>query len=228
MSGTLAQIDWIAASAAVTAVAAVLYTGFTIWLVLETMRMRRAQTDPCVIVYMRQVRSAPHCFELVVENVGKGPACNVHLQPTRSIPSAAFGIEKLEVDSCVPMSSGPFVNGIPFLPAGESRIHFWGQFGGLREVLGEDGIFVTASCTSDKAGKVPVASVTSHLEWKSFDELRWLDEKGLDDIHGALKDLAKTMEHAATGFKPLLVETPASRKRRENESMERYRKKAAH
>lgn len=224
MSVTIAQVDWIAVSAGVTALAAVVYTAFTIWLVQETKRMRRAQTDPCVVVYMRQVPSAPHCFELVLENVGKAPACNVHLQASRALPSAAFGIEKLETATSVPMVAGPFVNGIPFLPAGERRVHFWGQYGGLKEVLGDDGIFVTVSCTSDKAGRVPVASVTSHLEWKSFDELRWLDEKGLDDIHRVLKDMASTLNHATSGFRPLLVETPPSRKRRQDEQRKRILK----
>jgi len=123
------------------------------------------------------------------------------------------------------MNAGPFVTGIPFLPAGERRVHFWGQFGGLREVLGDDGIFITASCSSDRAGRDRVPSVTSHLEWKSFDGLRWLDEKGLDDIHGVLKDLASTFDRASSGFRPLLIETLGSRRRRQDEELKRYRER---
>ncbi len=137
----LAEIDpvagWTLLATIVVAIATVAYVCLTHQLV-------RAQTDPCVIVYTK-FDGGSHIL-LVIENVGNGIARDVRFELSREIPKYASG---LDVDSAhvrETLNSGPLINGIPAMKPGETRVHVWGQWGGLKKALGSDPLTVKCHC----------------------------------------------------------------------------------
>ncbi len=97
----------------------------------------RTQIDPDVIVYVTPDVNRPSVILLVIENIGKGIAFDVSFSSNKSIPERAYGFKDAKVPQ--PMSSGPFVTGIPALGPGAKRIIIWGQYGGLEKGLGDGG-----------------------------------------------------------------------------------------
>lgn len=108
-SNSLAFASWSVVLAATMAVAAVIYTGFTIWLSIETHRLRRAQTDPCVIAYLRPSSRDASWPELVVENSGGGAAFRVRFSFDEAASSALLGddarrVLNTSIDTLAPKS----------------------------------------------------------------------------------------------------------------------------
>lgn len=68
------------------------------------------------------------------------------------------------------MKSGPLVNGIPSLPPGGTRELNWGQFFGLKSIIGERPILVTAKYKAKKLlSRKPVECVTeSKIDIESY------------------------------------------------------------
>lgn len=64
-------------SAAVIAIATIVYAFFTGKLVLETRRMREAQTEPKVWAYIQPKEGSINFIMMIVENMGLGPAYNI-------------------------------------------------------------------------------------------------------------------------------------------------------
>ncbi len=173
MNITLSLVDWSkpewwsAVAAVLTFAAAAIYTIFTLVQVRETRKLRRAQTEPCVIVYLEHMSDAPSCLELVVENVGFGVATNIKFTANKPIPHTAYGIEKAQPQE--PMKAGPFVSGIPALAPGKSRRHMWGQFSGIKSVTSPDPLVITASF-SDLSGR-SMTPTSNTIELESFENM---------------------------------------------------------
>lgn len=108
-----------------------------------TYAVYRSSTDPEVIVYADTDKKRPSIIILIIENIGKGPAKNVSFKTSRSLPEKAFSIKEPQ-NMPSTMSSGPIVNGIPFLAPHQKIILTWGQYGGLKKYIGGDSIVVTA------------------------------------------------------------------------------------
>ena len=103
----------------------------------------REQHDPQVIVYAIADKRRPSVINLVIKNIGRGIAHNVSFLSSEPIPERAFGFDNAEMPS--PMSSGPFITGIPMLHPDETRVLTWGQYGGLKAAgLNERELIVTA------------------------------------------------------------------------------------
>jgi hypothetical protein len=95
--------------AAVSALAAVGAGVMAGWTVLETRRLREAQTSPEVIVYLERNDRVRTVVDLVIGNIGAAPAYKVDIKtPNKPIP---FGMVKEE-------SVYVLRNGINFFPPG--------------------------------------------------------------------------------------------------------------
>jgi len=143
------------------AVVAAIYT----WL---TYRLVRGQSEPNVVLYVRHDETRPSILQIVVENIGHGLASDVRFAPSRPIPHRTFGLsaETAEAPESSRMPYGPLAVGIPTLGPGDSRIIDWGQFGGLRTVLGDKPIDVIVRY---RHGTKEMTPVVAHLEVASFE-----------------------------------------------------------
>ena len=65
---------------AIVALSTIVYAILTWKLVVETKRMRRVQTEPRISISIYPAEEDVHFMELIVENIGYGPAYNIKLQ----------------------------------------------------------------------------------------------------------------------------------------------------
>jgi hypothetical protein len=187
---------WASVAAAVVAVAATVinYLFF------------RAHIDPHVIVYVMPDEQRPSIILLVIENIGNGLAKDVRFTMSRPLPERAFGFG----DAATPaeMKDGPLITGIPALGPGAKRVITWGQYGGIHKGIGDNVINVTVRCKSDRVGPFDQTSheVVCPVDIRSFAATdasdKAYDKKIADDLHR----IATTLDHAASGFKPIKVE----------------------
>jgi len=153
--------------------------------------------DPQVIVYAIADGRRPSIINLVIKNIGKGIAHNVKFKADTPIPGDAFGFEGAKVPQ--PMTSGPFITGIPMLHPDETRILTWGQYGGLKAAgLSDRDLVITATyrskprlrVTDSKHTSVSVISVKSFEHTDASDHN--YDKKAAEKL-GELVQVVRTL-----------------------------------
>lgn len=166
----------------------VVLTGFY---VAFTYQIVRAQTDPCVIVYVQQNEVWPTLLEIVIENVGRGLARDVEFELSEPIPHCVSD-PNLQGKA---MDSGPFVNGVPALAPGGKRKILWGNYPDVERIVGDRHLRVT--CRFRRASSdffaTKIEATDCLLEYASF-----RDSLALSTVHELLKRLervAKNIEH---------------------------------
>lgn len=165
--------------------------------VVLTYRLLRTQTDPHVVVYARDDRERPTLIEIVIENVGRSVAEDVRFEVSEPLVRA-YGVSPKDPPSDTrPLDTGPLVSGIPGLSPGGTRRIVWGQFGGLRHLLGDRVVTVTARF---KRGGRELPPVACELDVRSFDETdasRAPNVRVADDLHRvaqAIERLERSVE----------------------------------
>ena len=93
--------------------------------------------EPQVQIYYQPNQDVPSLIDLVIENNGGGSAFDITF--SHPIPINCFGIRKAEGESSTVPKSG-----LPMLSPGQRYTFDGGQFGGLKQKLG-DGLKVEAS-----------------------------------------------------------------------------------
>lgn len=177
----------------------------TVTAVIVNYLIFRTQVDPEIIVNAMHDDERPSIIILIIENIGKGMARDIHFSWQGKLPKEAFGFE----DAAVPeeVDSGPLVNGIPALGPGSKRIITWGQYGGLKKGIGDNIIHITATYKSD-THILPWKnkhSTTSLLDIKSFEGTDASDRNWLKKIADRLEKLERVFEQSASGFRPLQI-----------------------
>jgi hypothetical protein len=92
----------------------------TYFYVKETRRLVRAQTSPCVILYVTHDESRRSLLQIVVKNIGAAMAYDVRFHLSRSVPHRAFGMDEKEAETAPLMDRGPLIDGIPALARARS------------------------------------------------------------------------------------------------------------
>lgn len=120
--------DWInLAFSGVVAISTVVYARLTSSLVDETKRMRRAQTEPALAVYVTPHVRHINLIELVIKNIGLGPAKEI----TWDLRADMAQLEKRKMK----FHQMAIFKAIHFFPPGE-EIRF--LFGSANDLLGEN------------------------------------------------------------------------------------------
>lgn len=104
----------------------------------STKKMVDAQSKPHVVVYAQNMdggKNNKHHIELVIENIGFGPAYDIKFKCSDNLMSNCYGMNKEESTAHNSFNSGPLVVGIPYLPPNKKRVLNWGQFGGILHSL---------------------------------------------------------------------------------------------
>lgn len=177
-----------AASAAISAIFAAVYT----WL---TFRLVRSQSEPNVVVYVRHDEARASLLQIVVENLGRGIASDLQFKSSSPIPARAFGLDDKAAASHIQedMKSGPLIDGIPSLGPNDSRKIVWGQYAGLKRALREKTIVITCNY---KHGKRQMPTVTAVLEVQSF--------TGTDAVSSEAARVVKALEGIRELFSQLV------------------------
>lgn len=90
-------------------------------LVAETIALRKAETDPFVAVYIEQSEAEFSFFDLVIKNIGRGPAFNVSFDVLPDIPIWIEDEYRL-TDAAV------IADGLEFLAPGQDLKFFFGSY----------------------------------------------------------------------------------------------------
>jgi len=88
-----------------------------------------------VVVYAQPDPNRHSIINLIIHNIGKGTARDISFSSINGIPKQAYGIQKLHEPIQI-YDSGAFVKGLPILFPDEKLVFSWGQYGGLKEALG--------------------------------------------------------------------------------------------
>lgn len=148
----------------------------------------RSATDPEVIVYADVDRKRPSIVNLIIKNIGAGPASDITFTPSMALPTEAFGIE---MPKAMPktMKSGPIVSGVPYLAPGQELILTWGQFGGLKKYMGNSSIVVVTKYRRSKTLRPrPI-----YIESQSKLDISQFEASDVSDHNWGAK-LVKTLE----------------------------------
>lgn len=212
------EFNWNAVGAISTAVSSI----FAMWLLVETIRLRRVSTDPEIVVRVEHDRERATLLTIVIENIGRGVARNVRFELSRPIPRFAPGLSLDEVEGkFAPMEQGPLIHGIPLLAPGSRRVLDWGQYGGLRSALGRDVVDVRAYY---KGGNRDLYSA-SMLEVESY---AWTDAASSveERVANSLEKIEKSLSNIGSGYSKIgcVITTKAEMVAEREATLERFRK----
>lgn len=167
----------------------------------------RNQTDPEVIVYTKHDLNRATIIVLVIKNIGKAVAHDIKFSFSKPIPAHAFGWEPIPENKIDWMKDGPLINGIPSLPPGGVREVDWGQYTGLKSVIGDGVISVTASFKAKKLlSPEPVYCETeSSIDIESYTGTLANDTNEARKIWEELMKIEQAIKQVGTDRHPLRV-----------------------
>ena len=110
----------------------------------------RSATDPEVIVYADLDLKRPTIINLIIKNIGRGPALDICFNTSRPLPDKAFSVG-IPKDMPSEMKDGPIVVGVPYLAPNQELVITWGQYGGLKKYMGISSIEVTSICKKNNS-----------------------------------------------------------------------------
>jgi len=182
---------------AIVAIATIVYAKLTAALVSETNRMRRAQTDPEVVVSVQPSAVWINLIELVVENIGGGSAYNLRLEVSPDVKCSRG--EMLS-------SIGLFKHGMQQLaPQRSVKTFLFSVADKVAEIDNPEGPFrFTVKATYD-AGAGEQIMRTFELDLLHLVGMVQLGTPPLKTIADSVKALQNDVSHLTTGFKRLTV-----------------------
>lgn len=168
----------------------------------------RSQTDPEVIVYTKHDLKRSTMITLVIKNIGKAVAYDIEFDFSEKIPKNAYGWEEIKKEDIKWMDSGPLIRGIPSLPPGGTRELNWGQYVGLRSVIGDRSILVTAKYEAKKLLSLnPVICETeSKIDIESYAETVAHDDNEAKRIREELSKIDETLKQLGSRNQAFMVD----------------------
>jgi hypothetical protein len=196
---------------AVVAIATVVYAWLTARLVSETRRLREVQTEPTIEVTYRAHDEAMALLELVVQNIGSGPAYNITVDFTAS-PASAAATELVQRLTKIKSFSG----GIKVLMPRQEFKTFWTD---VRQNHAEKlNTIVTASTTCQ--GATGVVYQRQHtIDLSELDGVVRLGTPPLFLIARSLAKIETEVGHLTSGFHRLRVDTYTNNDRQSEQEL---------
>jgi len=193
------------------ALSTVVYAALTWKLVAETRKMREAQTEPKVSVFVELNDQLFAGVDLVIRNVGQGPAYNIHFA-FQGDP-AAFADDR-------PLDQLPLIkNGLSYLAPNQTFRFMLGVLVGQQFERAMRSPWRFDVTYSGEAGRSRRDSYT--VDFSQFAQLRVGGRSPLHKIERHLEVLQRDVHHLATGSSKLRVITQTEQvARRELEEFE--------
>ena len=180
----------------IVALSTVVYAFLTASLTRETKKMRKSQTEPKISVYLQRNPVAMGFFDLIVKNIGLGPAYNVTFKV----------LEEFEVKGGRKLSDIDFIHeGINYMPPDYSIETFFLSVSGEQypEIIDKNIKIKVMYKNSD--GKV--ISETIKLNMSQFKGIQRLGDDPINKIAQSIENIQKDINRLSTGFSRLKVET---------------------
>jgi len=148
-----------------------------------------------VVVYAQVDKTRPTVINLVIHNIGKGIAKDIHFICPTGIPKKAYGISGL-TDPLKLYDSGAFINGLPILFSDEKLIYSWGQYGGLKEALNGTPLEIEITFYSRTNLQLIKRKIKNKvvIDPTAFEGVDISESSFEREVKIALKDIAKHLE----------------------------------
>ena len=186
----------------IVALSTVVYAFLTASLTRETKKMRKSQTEPKVSVYLQQNPVAVGFFDLIVKNIGLGPAYNVTFDV----------LEEFEVKKGRKLSDIDFIHeGINYMPPDYSIETFFLSVSGDQYYEIIDKNIKIKVMYKNSEGKV--LSETIKLNMSQFKGIQRLGDDPINKIAQSIEHIQKDINRLSTGFSSLKVEVYKADKR---------------
>jgi hypothetical protein len=181
----------------VVALSTLFYAGLTCWLVIETRRMRQVQTEPKVSVFVELNEYTRTGMDLVIRNVGQGPAYNIRFD---------FEGDPTILRDDPPLNELPIIrDGLGFLAPNSSFRFLLGFFTPNRyhQVIQNSWSF---KVSYDNQGGQPHLE-TFNVDFSLFSEHYLAGRSPLPRIEEHLRNLQKDINNLLTGSNKIRVIT---------------------
>ena len=198
------------------ALSTIVYAFLTWRLSAETIKMRKAHTEPNVSVYLEQNRASIHFLDLIVKNIGSGPAYDVTFKV----------LEEFDVPKEKKLSQIGFIQeGIRYMPPDYLiRCYFLGFLGNYDQIIDKN-IKIQVSYKNANGENI---SETISLNMSQFKGIQTLGEDPFNKIAKSIESIQKDIGHIASGYRHLRVDTYDSDDRAKiKEEYEKQRSEAA-
>lgn len=197
----------------VVAVSTVIYAILTWRLTSETIKMRKAQTEPQISVYLHPCQVAFSFFDLVVKNIGSGPAYDIKFQI----------LEEFDVKEGRKLSEVELMKeGIAYMPPSYSIVSFlFGVLGQYNEII-------------DKTLRIKVSYKnlyrkqifeTIKINMSQFKGRQRLGDDPINTIAKNIENVQKDIHNLASGFYRLRIDTYTAKDREKERMMRTMQKK---
>ena len=196
--------------------ATVVYAVLTASLVTETRRMREVQTEPRIEVIASPLEEMVNIFTLRVKNIGLGPAYDVHF--TLRGKSQTSGENELIKD----FSRSQFLSkGLRYLGPGQALQSGYTQM--HQNFVEKVKACLTVEVTYKSATGKPYAD-TIIIHFEEFEGYGTIGTPHLYSIAKSLEKIERNVDHLATGFRRMKVDTYSNedRDREQDELEQRY------
>jgi hypothetical protein len=205
-------IDYIQiAFTALVSISTFVYALLTIIMVRETIRLREAQTEPEIVIFLQSIEAFPSGFEIIVRNIGGGVAYNIQWEFDHNAPLIKVKETRLDIQSF-------FTKGVKHFAPGQI---YSSLFGKGPELL------------RNPAPPLPMKVYFENRRGKKYfreytiDPMfvygrSWLGGSGIHEISDNIKDIRNEFLHIASDFSRMNINTYNSNDRMK-ESRERRR-----
>lgn len=200
----------------VVALSTFVYAWLTWRLSTETIKMRKAHTEPNVSIYLEQNRVGIHFLDLIVRNIGSGPAYNVTFKV----------LEEFDIPKERKLSQLGFIQaGITYMPPDyQIRSYFLSFLGHYEKIIDKN---IKIQISYRNAEKKDISEIIS-LNMSRYKGIHELGEDPLNQLAKAIEAIKEDIGHIASGFKHIGVDTYSSQDRAKiKEKYDHWRAEAA-
>jgi len=174
-------------------ISTIVYAYLTAKLVGETKRMRKSQTDPEISVSLVQNENSIIFIDLVIENIGLGPAYNIKFEV----------IKDFKLSNRMLSEVGFIKNGISYFSPKQSMKLWVASFKEDKE-LAEKYIEIKVTYSNTLTEKFTKIFILNFSQFSFFTQL---GTPPLIKIADSIELIEKKLENLTTGFKKIKVDT---------------------
>jgi len=189
----------------IVAISTVIYAFLTWRLTRETIAMKKAQTEPKIAFFLERCRVAFHFFDLVIKNIGLGPAYEVTFKI----------LEEFPIRDNKKLSEIDFIKeGISYMPPDYAVRTY------LLSFLGEKNYEnitknIKIEIKYKNSNREQITEIID-LNMSQFKGIQGLGEDPLNKIAQNIESISKNVDHLASGYRHLTVDTYCSEDREKN------------
>ena len=182
---------------AIVSVATVVYAILTFIIVKETIRLREAQTEPEIIVYLQPSEDLPSIWDIVVRNIGEGTAYKIKWEFDQDAILVKERGSRLDEQNF-------FTKEISYFAPGQVYRSIFGVSAELLASPAPPALMLRVSFENRKGKKYRREYSIDPMQ---FYGRTWVGRHGIREIAESLKDMQKDLSHVVSGFSRLNINT---------------------